>query len=829
MIKKNRLSMYIVSCFLLYAQHSYSQNIITDQNWISGGNGYSQVNGEVSTTEVDKEGRVFIGGAFTRVQDLKAGGLAYWDGKKWHGMDKTPFLNVKDILFDSSGVMYVAGMYSSLRSIVAKWDGIKWDTLGSGGFQGAIFNLIIDKKSKLYAGGNFSEVGGVPMRQIAQWDGSKWNSLDDGLKFNNTTSVASVSKMVLDTNGDLIVGGFFDRANSVVISSGVARWNGTAWSTVGDSIGYIHDLAIDKKGNLYASGDFDWRRSGMIGDFIAKWNGTDWVSIGNGNYFNDNVRAIAVDSKGTLYAGGGFGGYSAWTNLTTPAWGVAKFNGTTWEPLGSGIAGSEKSIASLQFKNDDTLLVGGSFTNAGGTGSNYFAFWTGSKWSGFDNSGVDNRVFASINSADSGLIIGGEFSTVDGISAKRIARFYNGKWQSMGSGFDSIVYCIAQNSKGEIFAGGNFAYSGTDSCRSIAKWNGSKWIGLSNKISRSIKTIVFDEKDNLYVGGDFYSDSCTNIAMWDGSVLKSLNGRVGTFGSTSTINAMCFQNGNLYVAGNFSRAGYKQSNNGALIDSGIKVRNIAVWNGTNWSGVSTGVDHFVYALYGNSDGVIAAGSFDSAGGVFTGSVARWNGTSWKGFGNAASGTAIMGYVRSIFVKEGVVFIGGDFEAAKSDSINNIAYWNGNNWARCGTGIRKVSGEGLWTNNVYTISALGGDTLFVGGAFDHAGSSISYHMAKFSVPKMLMPIYNKDISRTGGNKPVEISVFANNHLQVISQSQKPMKLSIYAVNGSRVAFYKDLKTFNNSVSVAIPPLPKGAYIVKAQGDFQSKQLLFTIVK
>src|SRR6266567_4284728 len=72
--------------------------------------------------------------------------------------------------------------------------------------------------------------------------------------------------------------------------------------------------------------------AGVIANRIAKWNGSWWTALGSGmGGINPNVFAMAV-SGSDLYAGGNFttaGGIAA-TN-------IAKWNGVTWSALGSGM------------------------------------------------------------------------------------------------------------------------------------------------------------------------------------------------------------------------------------------------------------------------------------------------------------------------------------------------------------------------------------------------------------------------------------------------------------------------------------------------------------
>jgi hypothetical protein len=112
--------------------------------------------------------------------------------------------------------------------------------------------------------------------------------------------------------------------------------------------------------DLYAGGYFD-KAGGIAANYIAKWNGSAWSALGSGvDYY---VSALAV-SGSNVYAGG---------NLSTaggsPVNGIAKWDGSAWSAMGSGVNGP---VAALAVSGGD-LYVGGAFTTAGGKVSGYAA------------------------------------------------------------------------------------------------------------------------------------------------------------------------------------------------------------------------------------------------------------------------------------------------------------------------------------------------------------------------------------------------------------------------------------------------------------------------
>jgi hypothetical protein len=98
---------------------------------------------------------------------------------------------------------------------------------------------------------------------------------------------------------------------------------------------------------------------------IAKWDGTNWSALGSG-MDNPDVYALAV-SGSNVYVGGGFT-----TAGGGPANSIAKWDGTTWTALGSGMTGYNAYVNALAVSGSD-LYAGGFFTIAGGKVSAYVA------------------------------------------------------------------------------------------------------------------------------------------------------------------------------------------------------------------------------------------------------------------------------------------------------------------------------------------------------------------------------------------------------------------------------------------------------------------------
>jgi hypothetical protein len=171
----------------------------------------------------------------------------------------------------------------------------------------------------------------------------------------------------------------------------------------------VNALATLPNGDLVAGGSFT-TAGGVSANRIARWNGTSWSALGSGlgSGVNDWVRALATMPNGDLVAGGGFttaGGVSA--NR------IVRWNGTSWSALGSGITGVlGPFVGALAVLPNGDLVAGGYFATAGGSAYG-IARWNGASWSAL-GSGTNSWVYALTTLPNGDLVAGGGFTVVDG-------------------------------------------------------------------------------------------------------------------------------------------------------------------------------------------------------------------------------------------------------------------------------------------------------------------------------------------------------------------------------------------------------------------------------
>src|SRR5437867_7812480 len=131
----------------------------------------------------------------------------------------------------------------------------------------------------------------------------------------------------------------------------------------------VYALAVSAS-DVYAGGAFTMA-GGSPATNIAKWNGSSWAALGSGTSrslpYTPFVYALAV-SGSDVYAAGSFtiaGG--------RPATNIAKWDGSSWTALGSGMNGSVYALA----VSGTDVYAGGDVTMAGGSAGNHIAKWNG--------------------------------------------------------------------------------------------------------------------------------------------------------------------------------------------------------------------------------------------------------------------------------------------------------------------------------------------------------------------------------------------------------------------------------------------------------------------
>ena len=344
------------------------------------------------------------------------------------------------------------------------------------------------------------------------------------------------------------------------------------------------------------------------------------------------------------------------------------FSDADWGSLGSGIGGGDlygPGVFALAVVGTN-LYVGGDFTAAGGVPVNNIAKWDGSAWSalGSGMGGSYPYVYA-LAASGTNLYVGGNFITAGGVTVNYIAKWDGSAWSALGSGMNGDVDALAVSGS-DLYAAGTFTTAGGGSANYIAKWNGSAWSALGSGMNNWGNALAVSGP-NLYAGGPFTTAgwvAANHIAKWDGSAWYALGSGISGGSYNYYVNALVVSGTNLYAGGGFSTAG------------GVPANGIAKWDGSAWSALGSGMSNIVYGLAVSGTDLYTGGYFTTAGGVPANYIAKWDGSAWSALGSGVSVRGSQPYVYALAADAaGRLFVGGGFSLAGTNVSPNIAQAN----------------------------------------------------------------------------------------------------------------------------------------------------------
>jgi uncharacterized delta-60 repeat protein len=291
------------------------------------GTGFNNI---VNTNTIDSNGKILVGGEYTEYSGSTQNRLIRLnsDGTKDTSFNVGAGFNddVWALAVDSNGKILVGGNFTSYSGSAQNYlirlnsDGTK-DTsfdIGSGfvGFtsqRGLVDEIVIDSNGKILIGGNFTSYRGTDSPYLIRLnsDGTVDNSFNTNLGFNSW-----VTSIKIDSNGKLVIGGFFDlyqnqTQNKIIrLNSDGTKDNSFDIGT-GFGTGLIYSLAIDSNGKILVGSNISTYR-GVSQPYLVRINsdGSRDTTFNTGTGPNFVVHTTNVNSSGRYIIGGTFTSYN---------------------------------------------------------------------------------------------------------------------------------------------------------------------------------------------------------------------------------------------------------------------------------------------------------------------------------------------------------------------------------------------------------------------------------------------------------------------------------------------------------------------------------------
>jgi hypothetical protein len=517
------------------------------------------VNGNVNALAVAPNGTLVAGGSFTAAGGTPADRVARWDGATWTpvgGGIGGSSVNVTALLHLDDGSLLAGGQFRI--STGAPFDGIArftsaWQSLGSG-VNGSVYDLEQLASGAVVVAGDFTTAGGSPAENLAYYQAGAWSGVVPGTD-------AEILCLAKAPGGDSVVlGGTFQVAGGEPATA-VARWHGGGggWLAVETGLGSIEApvsaLTMRANGQIVAA--MDPGPAGVLGARLTAWTGRAWSDPHTGS--DGAILDLLELPGGDLVAGGGF------TSIgVTSALGIARWDGQTWHPLGTGLRGFfgvRGFCHCLAVLPNGDLIAGGNFTSAGGLSSSNVARWDGQSWHAMDIGSLTSTVEDLAVMANGDLVAAGNFTTA-GAVANGVARWTGAAWSPLGSGMffpvGMSVNALAAMPDGSLVAAGQFTSAGGVAANHIARWNGTSWSALGAGLGSAVTALGLLPNGDVVASGSFATAggiAAAGVARWNGASWSAIDNQI----QPGSVRHMVFGPQGALFAGSFATTGSRGS------------------------------------------------------------------------------------------------------------------------------------------------------------------------------------------------------------------------------------------------------------------------------
>jgi uncharacterized delta-60 repeat protein len=449
--------------------------------------------------------------------------------------------------------------------------------------------IALQADGKIIIGGNFTSFNGTAVNRIARLNTD--GTLDAGFNAGGSGVDSTVTEILIQADGKIIVGGFFNSFNEVaapyLIRLNTDGSKDAGFNTGTGPNGYVNAISMDANGKILAGGKFTGF-NGVAANNLVRLNANGSKdAVFTGSALN-SVNDIAIQTDGKILVGINNDGTGLITNflrrLTTLGAADPTFN--------VGQSGANNSVKALRVLADGKILVGGDFSAFNDFPSNFTRInQDGSLDAGFEN--TNGLFYGGIKAltvqADGKILVGyGEYKDIYGgiTEGSKLARlnadgtadasFHHDFYPELNEN----VFTVLVQPDGKILVGETFInhWGGSNSRYlihdaglvspgmrdfRINRYNadGSRDQQFGNIASltgpnRNVLAVVAQPDGKVVIGGSFfsYNGSVSNyIARLNVDGSKDLGFNAGGTGFDKRVNALAIQpDGKIIVAGVFT-------------------------------------------------------------------------------------------------------------------------------------------------------------------------------------------------------------------------------------------------------------------------------------
>ncbi len=512
------------------------------------------------------------------------------------------------------------------------------------------------------------------------------------------------------------------------------------------------------------------------GSIDPVFNTTD-LGRSNGGSADSTVATSILQTDGKLIIAGDFNSYNG-----TSCSKIARLNldGTLDLSFNSDNIAINGDIKAIQLQSDQKIIAAGSFTSINGVPKKYIARFNsdGTLDATFDSSsGANLSIYAFVIQSDGKILIGGDFTSYNGITRNRIARLNNdgsldasfdpGVGVIFGTGGITRIKSISLQTDGKFIIAGNFTGYNLNDRKYITRINTDGSIdssfnvgtGFSFQFSTNafINTTLIQSDGKILVGGNFINYNGTAVKgltrlNTDGTLDTSFNSGTGITGALydSKINSIVIKlDGKILIGGDFTSYNATGIKNIALLNTDGSLD--SSFNPGIGAAGGNGID-VIKSLLVQPDGkIVLSGYFTTYNTIQRRFVTRLNANGSLDL-TLNPGTGADGIVYSSIVQpDGKIIIGGNFTTYNGSAKGRIARLNADGTVdesfAVGLGFSKTEN---FKSEVWSLALQEDGKILVGGYFDTYNGVISNRLIRlnsdgtldstFSVGDFLAPTF-----------------------------------------------------------------------------------------
>jgi uncharacterized delta-60 repeat protein len=466
--------------------------------------------GEITLMTIDNNGRTLIGGDFRNYQGKRAvkiarlsrEGLLDNSFNKSTGADRT----ISTMALQQDGKIIISGLSSYFgvaRNSIARINsnGSLDNSFDPGtGADEHIDAVTIQQDGKILIGGSFTSFNGTSRNHIARLniDGS----LDRA--FNSSTDY-TVSSITIQADGKILIGGSFTNVNGSVRNR-IARLNANGTIDAGfnpgnGANGGVAAICVQPDGKILIGGYFT-SYNGVARSRVARLNADGTLDTGftpSTSFLGGHTAAIILQPDGRVLIGGSLYSIHNPDFITVIR---LNDNGGYDESFDAGM-GANGPVQTMALQGDGKVLLGGYFNWFNGLTRNYMIRLqeNGIPDTAFNaGAGTNDYINSILLQEDTKILIGGAFTSYDGVGRNRIARLINGD-------VVTIAKTAARNKRGL-------------SSTSLTKLNiypvpATHTLHVANPSGTKMRVVVFDNLGKKVYQGDLQGTQLSiNVSRW---------------------------------------------------------------------------------------------------------------------------------------------------------------------------------------------------------------------------------------------------------------------------------------------------------------------------